>query len=382
MKAAGRNFLLFVLVLAVVFAGLLFFLKRPGLYLGVFSGPENKDGAGEVLWGRFEGEVETYVEDFGEMVAEMEGRSFGSEKILDACWTDSELAGSSLDRRVVRHLKDPFTGPPERTLPRRVFPSLPPGLSGSIRSVKPGDGRKVVALTFDLCERTPHRTGYDAGIVNYLRREKIKATFFAGGKWMHSHPEKTMQLMADPLFEVGNHAWTHGNLRVIKGRDMRNQVLWTQAQYELLRKELSGLSCAEGLREEMDKIPRSMGVFRFPYGTCSDEALSFLAEIGLPAVQWDVVTGDPSPRCRAEDIADDVRRNVKPGSIVIMHANGYGHGTAESLPLFVPELRERGYSFLTISELLESGKAETADTCYSLEPGDNKDIDRIYGRGT
>jgi len=373
MKSSGRNFLLFVLALAIVFAG---------LYLSVFSGPEEKGSAGEVLSVPFAEEVDVYVDRLGDRVRQMEGPLFGSEEILDACWRGSELAGSSLDKRVARHLKDPFTGPPERTAPQEVSPPLASALRGSIRSVRPADGRKVVALTFDLCERTRHRTGYDAAIVNYLRREKVKATFFAGGKWMHSHPDKTMQLMADPLFEVGNHAWTHGNLRVIKGQDMRDQVLWTQSQYELLREDLSGLSCTKGLREEMDKIPRSIEVFRFPYGTCSDEALSFLAEIGLPAIQWDVVTGDPSPRCRAEDIADEVRRNVKPGSIVIMHANGYGHGTSEALPLFVPELRERGYSFLTISGLLESGKPETADTCFSLEPGDNKEIDVIYGRGT
>ncbi|WP_069472231.1 polysaccharide deacetylase family protein [Candidatus Marithrix sp. Canyon 246] len=40
--------------------------------------------------------------------------------------------------------------------------------------------KKIIALTFDLCERTKERTGYDAAIVNYLRKHHIKATFYAG----------------------------------------------------------------------------------------------------------------------------------------------------------------------------------------------------------
>jgi peptidoglycan/xylan/chitin deacetylase (PgdA/CDA1 family) len=48
--------------------------------------------------------------------------------------------------------------------------------------VKLPGGEKLVALTFDLCERADDRTGYDRAIVNYLRAHAIAATFFAGGK--------------------------------------------------------------------------------------------------------------------------------------------------------------------------------------------------------
>jgi peptidoglycan/xylan/chitin deacetylase (PgdA/CDA1 family) len=70
--------------------------------------------------------------------------------------------------------------------------------------VAPGD--QPVALTFDLCEQADDVTGYDRRIVNRLRDEGVRATFFAGGKWMRSHEEKAQQLMADPRFEIGNQA--------------------------------------------------------------------------------------------------------------------------------------------------------------------------------
>ena len=49
-----------------------------------------------------------------------------------------------------------------------------------------------------------------------------------------SHADKNMQLMTDPLFEVGNHSWSHANFRTIDSDRMDEEILWTQAQYELL----------------------------------------------------------------------------------------------------------------------------------------------------
>ena len=305
--------------------------------------------------------------------------TFGSSTILNSCWTPKQLQGSSRDKQVQRPIKNPYRSPPQITTPHLNSP-VESKLRDSIRHVIPDSDEKIVALTFDLCERTKERTGYDAAIVNYLRQHHVKATFYAGGKWMHSHPDKTMQLMADPLFEIGNHAWTHGNMRVLKGEEMKNQILWTQGQYEVLRERLER-KCQAPVRE-MNKIPHLPLTFRFPYGTCNANSLQALAEYGLPAVQWDVVTADPWHKQTAKGITNTVLKKVKPGSIIIAHANGRGHGTADALPLFIPKLRERGYQFVTVSELLKSGEAITTKTCYELKPGDNKRYDRIFGKGT
>jgi peptidoglycan-N-acetylglucosamine deacetylase len=194
-----------------------------------------------------------------------------------------------------------------------------------------------------------------------------------------------MQLMADPLFEIGNHAWTHGNLRVIQGEEARAQTLWTQAEYQVLRQGLSERSCAvEAGLQEWRRIPAWPMVFRFPYGVCNQGSLDVVAGLGLAAVQWSLVTGDPDKGRSAEAIARTVRDGVKPGrgTIVVAHANGRGWHTAEALPLFVPQLRAQGYRFVTASELLAAGRPVAAETCYEMRPGDNTRYDTLFGRGT
>jgi peptidoglycan/xylan/chitin deacetylase (PgdA/CDA1 family) len=261
--------------------------------------------------------------------------------------------------------------PPSRLRPSEVAPALPPEKADSIRSVKLPANVKLIALTFDLCEVESKISGFDAGIVNYLRSNKIKATFFACGKWMRSHPDKTMQLMADPLFEIGNHSWNHKNFRAIDREEALDQVLWTQAQYELLREELQENKPVQMAGEIAQKIPRVPRLFRFPFGACDRETLKLLADLGLAAIQWDVVSGDPAKSRSAAAIARTVLENARSGSIVVFHANGRGYGTAESLPLLVPKLRKAGFDFVTVSEMLESGTPVAVPDCYEMRRGDN-----------
>jgi peptidoglycan/xylan/chitin deacetylase (PgdA/CDA1 family) len=316
----------------------------------------------------------------------------GSEAILSACWTPEQLAGSPSERKARLGLKPDGTPPPEwameaaRQAASAAALSLPPVPRGSIRQVEPVDPQaRLVALTFDLCERAGERAGYDAGVVDWLRAHRVQATFFAGGQWMRSHPERAMQLMADPLFELGNHAWTHENLRVVQGERARDQILMTQAQYGVLRQGLQRRQCiARAGPGEWERIPVWPRLFRFPYGTCSPETLAAAADLGLASIQWSIVAGDPDKSRSAQAIARAVRAEVRRrrGSIVVAHANGRGWHTAEALPLFVPQLRAEGYRFVTVSDLLAAGQPDAVDACYELRPGDNRRYDKSIGQRT
>lgn len=299
---------------------------------------------------------------------------------LERCWENYELRGNPSERKI-RKLSIPDPGTMDKNLIKYAQRHSPQtDIPGSIRDVKISNGKKPIALTFDLCERADEKSGYDAAIVNYLRDNDIKATFYASGKWMKTHKERTKQLMADPLFEIGNHAWIHGNMRVLTGQRMRNQILWTQAQYYAIRKELNDMECIT--ESDKKRIPWVPATFRFPYGTCSPESLNTLNEFGLAAIQWNIVTGDPARGQTAQGIANIVLKEAKPGAIIIAHANGRGHGTAQSLPLFIPKLRADGYKFVTVSELLRMGTPHAVSTCYELKPGDNVRYDKIFGKGT
>jgi peptidoglycan/xylan/chitin deacetylase (PgdA/CDA1 family) len=192
-----------------------------------------------------------------------------------------------------------------------------------------------------------------------------------------------MQLAADPLFEIGNHGWTHGNLRVLSGEAAEQQIQWTQAQYALLRRNLVARAEQKGVAPaEIAQIPAVPLTLRFPFGTCSRATLDMAARFGLPAVQWEVVSADASPGRSARQVAEGALARIKSGSIVVFHANGRGSGTADALPQIIGRLRAAGYRFVTVSELLRAGEPVTAPECYEERPGDNLRYDTLFGAGT
>ncbi|QNT70298.1 polysaccharide deacetylase family protein [Defluviicoccus vanus] len=314
--------------------------------------------------------------------ADRRAKSFGSAAVLTALWTTDELRSQPNEARIVR-LRPADHTPPDRASLRQPLPPLSPPFTGSIRRVKTENDEKLVALTFDLCERADDVAGYEGGIVDILREGRVPATFYAGGKWLRSHAERALQLIADPLFEVGNHGWTHGNMRVLEGEAAEQQVVWTMAEYEILRERLAARAEAKGVdAEEIARIPLSTRTFRFPYGTCSEATLAMVGRLGLPAIQWDVISGDAVKGQSPETVRRSVLDQVKPGSIVVFHGNGRGSGTVAALPAIVRELAHRGYRFVNVSYLLGAGQPVAYGECYELRPGDNQRYDRLFGAGT
>jgi peptidoglycan/xylan/chitin deacetylase (PgdA/CDA1 family) len=157
-------------------------------------------------------------------------------------------------------------------------------------------------------------------------------------------------------------------------------VLWTQAQYELVRAELSRRAGAAGLSGEMARIPEVPGLFRPPYGRCSPESLKLLSGLGLSAIQWDVVASEGPGDAQAA--AQDILARVRPGSIVLMHANGVPANSAAVLGHLLPALLARGFVPVTVSELLCAGTPKAEAQCYFTHPGDNLFLDEQFGDGT
>jgi peptidoglycan-N-acetylglucosamine deacetylase len=210
--------------------------------------------------------------------------------------------------------------------------------------------RRRVALTFDA-DMTPAmlagvRAGepgpYDRRIVRLLESQDVPATIFITGLWAKQYPDAVRAFARGKLFEVANHtqdhsAWTpdcYGLPAVATRREKRLQV--TRAARRL--EQLSG---------------ESPLWFRFP-GLChlpTDTRL--VASLGEQPVDGDVTSGDAfqsDPAVVAQTVIDEVR----PGSIVILHLTGgpTAPATAAALETIVPELRGRGYEFVTLGELM------------------------------
>lgn len=305
------------------------------------------------------------------------------EAPLLGLWTPLELAGSDADR-VIGPVGEPDLSPPEALAPLPARPAPTPlQMRGAIRRVALPAGIKLVALSFDLCERANNVAGFENRIVALLRSENARATFFAGGKWMRSHPEAAMQLMADPRFELGNHAWTHGNLALMTREEIRTQMRLTEQQHANLRAELGRRAGAAGLAAHMAGAQPSLSLMRLPYGRSSELALNTLADMGYVIIQWDVEGERDEEEHSPRQLADRILRLARPGSIILLHANAVPQKTYDLLRLLLPGLRKKGCRTATVGELLAHGRPEAVREGYFTVPGDNRKYDAVFpGKGT
>ena len=298
------------------------------------------------------------------------------------CWTPQALRGNPTESAIVKNVAQARVIPPSEW--RSVAAARTSGDFRPIRRVNlPATAPKLIALTFDLCEQPNEISGYQGPIVDYLRENAVRATFFSGGKWMLTHPERAQQLMADSLFEIGNHAWEHRNLRVINQETMRGEIGFAQKAFVQTRAKLEQRACfAPGGGLAHQRVPAEMTLFRFPYGACNPHALQEVGHAGLKSIQWDVSSGDPRQLQTADRMAQAVLKAVSPGSIVLFHANGRGWHTADALPRIIGQLREKGYKFVTVSELLAAPGAVPvySETCYDFKLGDTDRYDGLASR--
>ncbi|MBM7172679.1 polysaccharide deacetylase family protein [Streptomyces sp. G44] len=234
-------------------------------------------------------------------------------------------------------------------------PTLAPGPSGltPVFAHGPRTKGRTVALTFDADMTANQGSRAAAGerfdhpeLVATLRRLKVPATFFMTGRWAEEYPDQAKAIGRDPLFEVANHSYSHHaftencyGLPTVPPTRMRADI---DRAYAAFRKA---------------GVKRAMPYFRFPGGCYDEQSLRTLAPAGVTAVQWDVVSGDAFAT-DAEAVARQVLDGVRPGSVVVMHCTRSAAPTTErALRTIIPELRERGFRFVKVSEQIRSKRA-------------------------
>src|SRR5574341_73599 len=205
----------------------------------------------------------------------------------------------------------------------KPLPPIPDSYRGLITN---GDRAAYkIALTFDVCQSEGDLAGYDTEIIRVLNDTQTPATFFLGGEWMRDHQSETLDLASNPLFELGNHSWSHPDFRTLSSDGIKQEILLTQ-QYMF------------------NLLGYQTNLFRLPFGTYNEDTLNVIGENGLYTIQWDDVSGDPDPNIDAQRMTSWVLQQVQPGSIIIMHANRRGWHRAEALPAIIQTLRQQGYT--------------------------------------
>jgi peptidoglycan-N-acetylglucosamine deacetylase len=298
-----------------------------------------------------------------------------------ACFSPAALAASDAERLPRRLTGRAVTAPGLTIEDRGASANHARAPLGAIRRVVLAAGApKLIALTLDFCEQSHEISGYDGAIIDLLRRERVPATLFMGGKWMLSHEPRMQQLMTDPLFEIGTHGWVHRNVRGLSGVALQSEMLAPNSAYRMVRANLQRAQCAVPQAAGLRDVPERPALTRFPFGACHPDSLAVAQQAGMAVIQWDVSTGDPTPETSARSIVATMLRQTKPGSIILAHANGRGVHTAEALPVAIKGLRERGFVFTTVSALLAAGQPDVVPTCYDRVPGDTDKYDRLFAR--
>lgn len=224
-----------------------------------------------------------------------------------------------------------------------------PSKNDGIVSHGPRD-KKQVALTFDA-DMTPwmhdqYTEGavssyYDKTLIDELKQTNTKATLFLTGMWIELYPDVAKELASNSLFELANHSYSHPSfsgycygLAQMPPENKQDEVAKTQLLlFNLTQKQNT--------------------LFRFPGGCYSPEDITLLNKNGLTGIQWDVV-GDDGFNENKDVIINNVVSTVQNGSIIVMHMNGAPNDpkTAEALPIIIQTLKDRGYEFVTVTELL------------------------------
>ncbi|MBR2023559.1 MAG: polysaccharide deacetylase family protein [Clostridia bacterium] len=184
---------------------------------------------------------------------------------------------------------------------------------------------KQIAISFDCAWGVEHTDE----ILSHLKNNDVRCTFFAVEFWVERYPEYAKKIV-DAGHELGTHSRSHPYM---------SKLSKTQIQDELTTSALA-IERATGKKPDL---------FRAPYGDYNNTLIQTATELGLYTIQWDVDSLDWK-NLSATEIALRVVNGAKSGSIILCHNNGLH--TAEALPLIFSTLKNRGFSFVPIGELI------------------------------
>ncbi|GAA1354502.1 polysaccharide deacetylase family protein [Saccharothrix algeriensis] len=188
---------------------------------------------------------------------------------------------------------------------------------------------RVVALTFD---DGPDPAG-TRPLLEVLAAKGVRGTFYLTGRELAAHPDLG-RAIADAGHEIGNHSYAHERMVLMSPDRVADEVERTDA---LIR--------ATGYAGEI--------TFRPPNGKKLLALPRYLDRHHRRTVTWDVEPDSADAARPAGDLVRDTLDQVRPGSIVLLHGMYPGRAaTREALGPIVDGLRERGYRFATVAELL------------------------------
>lgn len=193
-----------------------------------------------------------------------------------------------------------------------------------------GSGKeKVIYLTFDA----GFDNGYTEGILDTLKKHKVKAAFFVVGNFLETKPD-IVKRMVDEGHIVGNHTYSHPDMSKISTVDkFSEEITKNENKYE----EITG--------RKMQKF------YRPPQGKFNEENLKMAKDMGYKTYFWSLAYVDwlQNKQPTKEEAFNKLLTRIHPGAIVLLHSTSKTN--CEILDELLTKWEEMGYSFKGIDEL-------------------------------
>ncbi|MEO6883082.1 MAG: polysaccharide deacetylase family protein [Bacteroidia bacterium] len=181
--------------------------------------------------------------------------------------------------------------------------------------------KNTIFLTFDdgpVPEITP-------AVLDILKKENVKATFFCVGENVQKYPNLFQQILAEN-HAVGNHTFNHVNGWKTNSDDYFNNIK----------------KCA-------DIVPSNL--FRPPYGKIKKSQCKHI-QTDYSIIMWDVLSGDYNPNISPEKCLKNTIQHTRSGSIILFHDSVKAEkNMLYALPRFIEDCKRKNYFFETISPL-------------------------------
>lgn len=173
---------------------------------------------------------------------------------------------------------------------------------------------------------------YISDILATLKKHNIRASFFLEGRWVQKNPELAQMIVAAG-HEVGNHSYTHPNMKIITSAKIREEIVKTN---------------------DVIKATTDAPLYWLapPSGSYREEVVKIAAEEKLGTIMWSVDTIDwqkPAPNV----LLDRVMGNIHNGALILMHPTD---PTAKSLDKLITEIKKKKLEINTVSELLNENR--------------------------
>ncbi|VXB17505.1 Polysaccharide deacetylase family protein [Flavobacterium sp. 9AF] len=189
------------------------------------------------------------------------------------------------------------------------------------------DQNKTIYLTFDDGP-IPEVTEW---ILDILKKEKIKATFFCIGENIEKHPN-IFERVIDEGHTIGNHTFNH-----------LNGWKTTSEAY------IENFNACHSTIQKYTSNYKGPKLFRPPYGKITKTQANRIMQQGYKIIMWDVLSYDFNPKMSPEKCLTNVVKNITCGSIIVFHDSLKAEKNIKfALPKAISLLKEKGFQFETI----------------------------------